>query len=82
MSQLEEIRARHYPWPEGLAPAPPARNTCVLDNNQFWPCDAAVLLSTVEKQQRVIEAARVVAGTRADSQSAENLKALRSALDA
>lgn len=36
-------------------------------------------LSVIEK---VIEAARVVAGTRADSQSAENLKALRSALDA
>ncbi|MGB6771155.1 MAG: hypothetical protein WBF51_04035 [Candidatus Dormiibacterota bacterium] len=54
---LAEIRERHFPWP--VAPTPPVLTCCTLDN-QPWPCDVAILLSTIEKLEAVAEVAREV----------------------
>lgn len=55
---LAEIRERHQECRDRRAEHP----QCCQKDAALWPCDVAILLSTIEKLEKVAEAAREVLG--------------------
>jgi hypothetical protein len=55
---VKELRRRHSEAQSiPYAATPPTPLGYCLSDRARWPCDVAILLSTIEKQQEVIEAA-------------------------